>query len=74
MRWKVKQKEWIEGSIRKRKPFAFFPTRVGDQMVWLEQYQITEGLTAVAHFDEGGHVYPGLQWVELSRETLDYYY
>jgi hypothetical protein len=73
MRWKVKQKEWVEGSIRKRKPFAFLPVRIGDQMIWLEQYQITEGLKSVAVFDEGV-AYPELQWVEISRKTLDYYY
>ncbi len=73
MRWRVKQKEWVEGSIRKRKPFAFLPVRIGDHMIWLEQYSLTEALKTVAVFDEGV-VYPELQWVTINKDTLDYYY
>lgn len=73
MRWKVKQKEWVEGSVRKRKPFAFLPVRIDNQMVWFERYQILEVLKTVAVIDEG-IAQPELQWVELSRNTVDYYY
>lgn len=75
MRWKIKQrKQKVEGSIRKRQPFAIFPTRIGDVIVWLERYEVKEKLCAVAMFDEGGYVYPELRWVEISRETITYYY
>lgn len=73
MRWKHKKKEWKEGDSRKRFPFAFLPTRVGEHMIWLETYVVYEQLKVVAKFDEGGFVYPELQWVEISREVRDYY-
>ena len=73
MRWKVRQTEWVEGSIRKRKPFAFLPTRIRGEMVWFERYLVAEQLIAVAVFDEG-IAQKELQWVEVNRETLDYYY
>ena len=73
MRWKIKQQEWVEGSIRKRYRFAWFPTKVGNVMVWLERYVVKEQLKSIAVFDEG-ITYAELTWVEFSRDTLDYYY
>lgn len=73
MRWKHKKKEWKEGDSRKRFPFAFFPTHVGEYMIWLETYVVFEELKVVAKFDDGV-VYSELRWVEISRKVEDYYY
>lgn len=72
MRWKVKQTKWEAGDICERHPFAFFPTKIGDVVVWFERYKVTEQLKIVTMFDNG-MAHPQLQWVEISRDTLDYY-
>lgn len=40
MRWKSELPKHHEK--RKTKVFAFFPTRVGDDIVWLEHYWVEE--------------------------------
>ena len=73
MRWKIKQQEWVEGSIRKRYRFAWFPTKVGNVMVWLERYVVKEQLECATVINEG-FTCRELRWTEISRDTLDYYY
>lgn len=73
MRWKVKKKDWKEGATRWKIGFAFpLPIQIRGQMVWFERYWIKQELKSVAVFDEGTCV-SELQWVEIDRDTLDYY-
>jgi len=74
MRWKADSIP-KEGDTRKRHRFAFFPTLVGDQVVWLERYGIKQKYMATLSFDQDtGTPYPVVMWVEVERYTLDYYY
>ena len=73
MRWKNKKIDYIEGAIRIRKPWAWLPTKVGDTTVWLEQYIVTERLTAVATVEENHFIDSQLVWIEVDRELAVYY-
>ena len=67
MRWKNKQPiETRPGDQRERYAFALKPTQIGKHTVWLERYLITE----VAVVTPEGK----LEWLELGKSTLDYYY
>lgn len=74
MRWKADPTP-KEGDTRKRNKFAWFPTQIGDEVVWLERYGITEKYMATLGFDSDAKMpYHVLQWVETERYTLAYYY
>ena len=73
MRWKADPTP-KEGDTRNRSKFAWFPTQIADEVVWLEQYGIEEKYTMTVRFDEGVKVpCPVLEWVVIDRYTLDYY-
>lgn len=73
MRWKADPTP-MEGEIRKRCKFAWFPTLVGDHVVWLERFGIEEKYTMSLGFDSDAKMpYHVLEWVEINRYTLDYY-
>jgi len=73
MRWKADPTP-KEGHTRNRKKFAWFPTLIGNEVVWFERYGITEKYTMNVHIDTDAKVpYPVLEWVEIDRYTLDYY-
>lgn len=68
MRWKIKNPEPKIGDIRHLKAFALFPTIVGQYIVWLETFQVTEEY--MMSLDAAGTPRP--EWIEVSRRTLDY--
>ncbi len=68
MRWKIKNPEPKIGDIRHLKEFALLPTIVGQYIVWLEHWQVTEEYMMV--LDAAGAPRP--EWEEISRRTLDY--
>ena len=74
MRWKLKSPPKV-GDTRTRLVFAWKKTRVGDHIVWLEQYQVYEEYVYVRYEDfmEGFYSRPGEQWIETSRYVCDYY-
>jgi hypothetical protein len=66
MRWKIKTVVIPKnGEVRTRRVFAWKKTKVGQYMVWLEFYQVTEKFFQPI----GG---PGW-WTEIGRDTCDYY-
>lgn len=74
MRWKADPAP-KEGDTRERRKFAWFPTLIGDEVVWLEQYGIKQRYITTVHIDTDVKVpYPVLEWVVIDRYTLDYYY
>lgn len=68
MRWKLKNPKPKIGDIRHLKAFALFPTIVGQYIVWLETFQVTEEY--MMSLDAAGTPRP--EWEEISRRTLDY--
>lgn len=68
MRWKIKNPKPKVGDIRHIKAFALFPTIVGQYIVWLETFQVTEEY--MMSLDAAGTPRP--EWEEISRRTLDY--
>lgn len=73
MRWKADRAP-KEGDKRLRYKFAWKPIRIGDEMVWLERYGISEMYTRVSLYDELSLIPPfKMQWVIIERCTLDYY-
>ena len=74
MRWKANPQPKI-GDKREVYKFAWFPTLVGDQVVWLERYCIEQEYKTVAryHSDSDVPVYSN-GWEEIRRSTLEYYY
>lgn len=60
MRW-PRKKNPEDGARRQRSAFAFFPTTIGDTVIWLEHYIIEERYWAVPYRDSG------LGW-SISRE------
>jgi hypothetical protein len=67
MRWKIKTVVIPKnGEVRTRRVFAWKKTKVGQYMVWLEFYQVTEKF----YQPVGGT--PGW-WSEIGRDTCDYY-
>lgn len=73
MRWKADSTP-KEGDTRNRRKFAWFPTLVGDYIVWLERFGIEEKYMATLAFDTDAKMtYPVVMWVEINRYTLDYY-
>lgn len=61
MRWRAERApEPKDGDQRTRGRFAWLPTRVGETMVWLETYVVTE----VWRHDPYGHD----RWIETDRE------
>jgi hypothetical protein len=65
MRWKTITPAPVEGEVRKKRCFAWLPTRLDDgQTVWLESYGYD------ARY-EGW--YEGENWRALRTYTLDYY-
>lgn len=73
MRWKADPTP-KEGDTRNRRKFAWFPTPIGDEVVWMERYGIEEKYTMTVALDsDTAFVYPVLEWVEIDRYTLDYY-
>jgi hypothetical protein len=74
MRWKIKlpPKAPEIGDTRTVRKYAWFPTVVGDCAVWLERYRVTEEYQKNVKIEYDG-IFPHLEWVEIKRETLDYY-
>ncbi len=74
MRWKIKSipKEPEVGDARYIRKFAWKPTVVGNFKVWLESYQVTEEYQKMGHMSDYGMI-PYCRWLEVKRETLDYY-
>lgn len=68
MRWKLKNPKPKIGDIRHIKAFALFPTIVGQYIIWLETFQVTEEY--MMSLDAAGTPRP--EWEEISRRTLDY--
>lgn len=68
MRWKLKNPKPKIGDIRHSKAFALLPTIVGEYIVWLETWQVTEEYMLVV----GPVGEPEPHWKEISRRTLDY--
>ena len=68
MRWKLKNPEPKVGDIIHLKKFALLPTIVGEYIVWLETWQVTEEY--MLSLDAAGAPRP--EWEEVSRRTLDY--
>lgn len=67
MRWNVKRETGPkDGETRTRYVFAWKPTVVDDEVVWLESYAIYE------RFFQPSSGAPGW-WSESERRTLDYY-
>lgn len=65
MRWKYEPERPKNGDIRVKRVFAWKKTRIGNYIIWLETYQVTE-----KYFEPvGGN--PGW-WSEISKETLDW--
>ncbi len=71
MKWKIK-KEPKEGDFRCRRKFAWFPTEVGEYIVWWELYEVKEVYQMVALVDEN-IVHGKLEWVEVDRWDLCLY-
>jgi hypothetical protein len=65
MRWKTPETP-KNGEQRTRRVFAWKPTKIGKETVWLEFYAVREQFFVPA----GGG--PGW-WAYRSTETLDYY-
>lgn len=66
MRWnKPKPKSSpVDGEVRIRRVFAWKPTEIGDEIAWLEFFEIRELYVKANCFN-------GPYWVELSRNFLD---
>ena len=65
MKWKTDKPLPKHGDWRKRRPFAWLPTKVEDHTVWLETYQITEQYIEYSL----QHDIPGY-WSVVSKELL----
>jgi hypothetical protein len=73
MRWKADPTP-KEGDIRYRNKFAWFPTQIGNEIVWLERFGIHQKYMQTVRFDSDTKTtYPVMEWVEIDRYTLDYY-
>lgn len=73
MRWKA-AKEPQEGQTREKRKFAWTPIRIGEYVVWLERYGITEKYESRSDFDSDAKImYTVIEWVEIDRYLLDYY-
>jgi len=64
----VRERQFAVGAVRKRFKFAFMPTAVSDETVWLEKYLVEEEFEFVAHVTNP-------KWVVInkySKETTTY--
>ncbi len=79
MRWKIQPApdDPKEGDTRYIRKFAWLPTIINNYKVWLETYGVTQEYKAIPHklwknYREMVTVHR-YEWVDIRRETLDYY-
>jgi len=66
MKWKVKKQPiYKDGDTRTRRVFAWKKTRIGDQWVWLERYEVHERFYRAINGTSW--------WSETSKNVLEWY-
>jgi thiamine pyrophosphate-dependent acetolactate synthase large subunit-like protein len=70
MRWYVKPIP-VEGELREVAKFAYFPTKVGNAIIWLETFYAFEEYRKVVDSIDHGYVDWEFRWVEIRRFLND---
>lgn len=66
MRWALAAEPRI-GQLRVRSRFAWLPTVIGANVLWLERFYVTEEVQVTQHWDWCNQVVDDIEWVEKSR-------
>ena len=74
MRWYKKKEEPLIGSVERKVKFAFFPTLIDNQYVWLERYWVFykyEVRSLAYQTQYGGGFREVLDWYEDQKALID---